>query len=182
MNETKEPFKHTSWARNRAKFLVLATIQALSESGNRTDIGNIYFHSSVCISTLKHGLRKWLEWQYIERHPDGKQYRLTRKGQYFFQNMIRLLPDVVPVWVQELKIWHEHISGIEDRDAQTLVRILEPLHYHRTSPQKGIKKPKQQARQALSCPLCGGKLMRSIGFGDVPVIRCTKCKNVVEVG
>ena len=126
-------FRYISPGFNRSKYLVLITIRELAGEGYRTDFKTIYVNSGVPYWTLICALPRWIKWNYIYAvMRDGtKQYRLSTKGKGLLAKLDKMIPDIVGRWVAEREQWRKILPDIEDWHRSALIKLLEPMRYHR---------------------------------------------------
>ena len=184
MNEVPTPahktplFRFNSPGFNRSKYLALFTLRELEKKGYPTDFIMLYVNSGVCYWTLLCSLPRWIKWNYLYSGiKDGeKQYRLTTKGRRFLDKLDKIIPSTVDQWLDERDEWRGILPDpIGDWRRSALIKLLEPMHYHRQG-HPGIKKSKAETKRSVRvCKQCREALI-DCQYEGHPAEYCPNCK------
>jgi hypothetical protein len=175
-------FRFNSPGFNRSKYLALYTLRELESKGNSTCFNVLYVNSAVCYRGLICALPRWIEWKYIHLvwKEGNKEYRISYKGRRFLDKLDRIIPNTVDQWLAELDEWRGILpEPIDDWSRPALVKLLEPMRYHRQG-HPGKKKPKTRPeikQEVKACKWCGGTLI-SCQYEGQPAEYCGKCNMV----
>jgi formamidopyrimidine-DNA glycosylase len=107
-----------------------------------------------------------------------KQYCLSQRGRNLLNKLDKIIPSTIEQWLDERDEWRRMLPDpIEDWRRPALIRLLEPLRYHRKG-HPGKKKPKiKTKREVKICQRCGTALIYCT-YGGRPAEYCPRCEHV----
>ena len=173
-------FRFNSPGFNRSKYLVLFTLKELEKKGYSTDFEMLYVNSGVCCWTLLCSLPRWIRWKYMHSVMRGgeKQYCLSQKGRGFLDKLNKIVPSTVDQWLDERDEWRRILPDpIEDWRRSALIKLLEPMRYHRKGHPCKKKPMIVTKKEVKTCQQCNRALIYCT-YGGRPAEYCPRCEYV----